>query len=203
MRLSHPTLTWEQVVNYAFLADFDALRDSREDISKNPWANPGSRALMDDYFKVIRAQEEITQLNIEIWRVVTYLHDEEHFLKLKEQELCTKNPALAHQVKHLRLERSRFADLHTRRFNKLSSLSAFTGKLTLGRSLDRSRHVGIELMDIDEERVQGESSGDEEEVRGGNSTDEEEIQGEEEELELQELEERLQIITAVLTAPAD
>ncbi|KIK17789.1 hypothetical protein PISMIDRAFT_52478, partial [Pisolithus microcarpus 441] len=34
------TLRWEEVVEYAFLADFDLLRDTREDISQRPWAHP-------------------------------------------------------------------------------------------------------------------------------------------------------------------
>ncbi len=192
MKLSRPTLTWDQVINYAFLADFDVLRDCQEDIKQKPWANPGSRALMDDYFKVIRAQEEIVRLNIEIHRVVTYLHDEERFLRFKEQQSSVKNPALAHQIKRLRQERSRFTEIHTRRFSSLSSLPAFTGNLTLGCSIDKSRHLGIGLLDIDQRRSQGDST-----------MEEEEVQGEEEELELQDLDERLQIITAVLNAQTD
>lgn len=104
MKLPWPVLTWDQVVSYAFLADFDVLQDCRDDISKRPWANPGSHTLMDDYFKVLRAKEEIVRLNIEIQRVVTHLHDEERFFLSKEQEIGKIDPVLAHQIKHLRSE---------------------------------------------------------------------------------------------------
>lgn len=194
MKLSRPTLTWEQVINYAFLADFDVLRDCRDDVSKRPWANPASCALMDDYFKVIRAKEEITRLNIEIRRVVTYLRDEERFLQAKERELSKTKPLLAHQIKHLRLEHTRFTDLHMSNFHKLSSLPEFIGDVSLGQSMDRSRWDGIALADSDTGLQWGTQE---------NERDREEVFGEEEEQELQELEERLQIISAVLSTGAE
>ncbi|KAF8132147.1 hypothetical protein K438DRAFT_1694684, partial [Mycena galopus ATCC 62051] len=40
-------LTWEQIVDYAFLADFDLLREGREDIRSEPWAQPAGRRAMD------------------------------------------------------------------------------------------------------------------------------------------------------------
>ncbi|KAJ7351211.1 hypothetical protein DFH08DRAFT_694535, partial [Mycena albidolilacea] len=35
-----PTLDWEEVVEYAFLADFDLLREGREDIRGEFWVQP-------------------------------------------------------------------------------------------------------------------------------------------------------------------
>ena len=52
MRPSRPTLKWEQVIEYAFLADFDLLQDTREDISQHPWAHPTARFALDTYFKM-------------------------------------------------------------------------------------------------------------------------------------------------------
>lgn len=66
-------LSWNQVIEYAFLADFDLLRDSRQDVRSKPWAQPQSRLLMDQYFKIQRAREEIQRLNIEIKRIVTHI----------------------------------------------------------------------------------------------------------------------------------
>ncbi|KAJ7707031.1 hypothetical protein B0H14DRAFT_3525882 [Mycena olivaceomarginata] len=65
-----PTLNWEEVVEYAFLADFDLLREGREDIRGELWAQPAGRAAMDQHFKLLRADEEIQQLNVEIRRFV-------------------------------------------------------------------------------------------------------------------------------------
>jgi len=38
---------------------------------------------MDLHFKIEQAHEEITWLNVEICRVATYIHDEDHFLTSK------------------------------------------------------------------------------------------------------------------------
>ncbi|KAJ7902392.1 hypothetical protein B0H13DRAFT_2274934 [Mycena leptocephala] len=73
-------LDWVDVVEYAFLADFDLLRDAREDIRQEPWALPSGRAAMDQHYKILRAHEEIERLNVEIRRFVTYMRDEEDFL---------------------------------------------------------------------------------------------------------------------------
>ena len=77
-------LDWKEVVKYTFLADFDLLRDARQDVSGRPWATPAGRLAMDLYFKIERAREEITRLNVEIRRVATYIRDENHFLQYSE-----------------------------------------------------------------------------------------------------------------------
>ncbi|KAF8178793.1 hypothetical protein K438DRAFT_1908375 [Mycena galopus ATCC 62051] len=46
-------LSWEQIVDYAFLADFDLLREGREDIRSEPWAQPAGRVAMDQHFKLL------------------------------------------------------------------------------------------------------------------------------------------------------
>lgn len=61
------------VVEYAFLADFDLLRESHQDICDCPWSKPAFRVMIDKFFKLERAREEIQRLNIEIWRVITYI----------------------------------------------------------------------------------------------------------------------------------
>ncbi|KAF7330728.1 hypothetical protein MSAN_02445400 [Mycena sanguinolenta] len=61
-----PTLSWDEVVNYGFLADFDILRDTRDSICSRPWTRPSYWVAMDNYFKILRAREEIKRLNIEI-----------------------------------------------------------------------------------------------------------------------------------------
>ena len=61
-----PTLDWDQVVEYTFLADFDLLRDTRQDIRTCPWATPAACLAMDSYFKVLWAAEEIQCLNVHV-----------------------------------------------------------------------------------------------------------------------------------------
>ncbi|KAG6895254.1 hypothetical protein C0992_002338 [Termitomyces sp. T32_za158] len=133
-----PPLAWDQVVEYAFLADFDLLRDCRQDVRERPWARPAARLAMDRYFKMERAREEIQRLNIEIKRVVTHMRDEEAFLLSKEEGLRNTDAALAFQVQCYREERTRFYEVHRRRFKKLASNPRFTGSIIPGIPLDQS-----------------------------------------------------------------
>jgi hypothetical protein len=109
-------LSWADVVEYAFLADFDLLRDARQDIRERPWARPACRITMDTFFKMGQAREEIKRLNVEIPRVVTSIVDEEAFLLEKEAECRVKDLALAHQISLYRMERGCSNTLHMQRF---------------------------------------------------------------------------------------
>ncbi|KAF8344672.1 hypothetical protein F5887DRAFT_1062040 [Amanita rubescens] len=130
-----PELKWEDVVAYAFLSEFDLLQDSRSDVRTKPWASPAARQLLDQYFKIRCACEEITRLNIEIRRVVTYMKDEKHFLIHMQQKLAETQPHLAHQIRLYRDERGRFNKVHIKRFVKLALQPAFTGTVKAGESL--------------------------------------------------------------------
>ncbi|KAJ7148713.1 hypothetical protein C8R43DRAFT_1128944 [Mycena crocata] len=165
-----PHLTWEQVVEYAFLADFDILRDTRAEIQSRPWTRPSFRLAMDRYFKILRAREEIKRLNVEIPRVVTWIRDENQFLRRKERELretngksteqVDKDIEMAVQVRLYRQRRGRFDDGHMRRFRGLAETPGFTGSLKPGVAVERREaHESVrvaagahveEAMDVDE-----------------------------------------------------
>jgi hypothetical protein len=132
-----PALSWEEVIEYAFLADFDLLRDARQDISQRPWSTPTGRLTMDTYFKMCRAREEIQRLNIEIKRLATYLHDESQYLLQCEKQLRTVHPALAHQVALHRKVRARFSEHHYHRLHEISMLHGFTGSIMPGESIEQ------------------------------------------------------------------
>ncbi|KAJ6479843.1 hypothetical protein C8R45DRAFT_1054447 [Mycena sanguinolenta] len=51
---------------------------------------------------ILRAQEEIKQLNVKIKRVVTWIDDEDQFLRKKEEEYKTSNIPLAVQISRYR-----------------------------------------------------------------------------------------------------
>lgn len=131
-----PPLTWSEVVEYAFLADFDLLRDTRQDVRESLWARPASRSLMDRFFKIERAGEEIKRLNVEIPRVITYIADEEAFLLAKEADVRKTDPQLAHQITLYRLERGRADATHIRRFAKLAAVPGCTASIIPGVSLE-------------------------------------------------------------------
>jgi hypothetical protein len=125
-------LDWDQVVEYAFLSDFDLLRDTRQDIRRKPWATPAARLAIDRAFKLERAEEEIARLNIEVPRLATYIRDEDIYLRAKEAELSPSHPALAHQVGIHRMERGRFNAHHLKVLGKIHLLAGYTGPIEFG-----------------------------------------------------------------------
>ncbi|PPR06009.1 hypothetical protein CVT24_004721 [Panaeolus cyanescens] len=141
MRPPRPTLSWDTVVEYAFLAEFDLLRESRQDVREKAWAQPLMRMLMDRHFKVARAREEIERLNVEIKRTITHIVDEENYLHRLETHIKNFDDVLGFHVGKYRQQRTRFYALHLRRFSKLASLPGFTGDLNAGTSLDRALHA--------------------------------------------------------------
>ncbi|KAJ7720635.1 hypothetical protein B0H16DRAFT_1666433 [Mycena metata] len=113
-----PQLTWEEVVEYAFLADFDFLRAT---------------------------DEEIKCLNVEIRRLVTWIHDEDRFLRRWEEE--AERAGEAALIRKYRMERGRFDAGHMEHFVKLSKKRGFTGYIMPGRAQGWARPEG---MDVDE-----------------------------------------------------
>ncbi|KAJ6583134.1 hypothetical protein DFH09DRAFT_912060 [Mycena vulgaris] len=72
----HPHLTWHSIINNTSLAEFDWLRETRQDIRELPWAQPVRREAMVLYFGIKRAEEEIVRLNVEIRRLITAMYDD-------------------------------------------------------------------------------------------------------------------------------
>jgi hypothetical protein len=157
-----PQLTWTDVVEYAFLADFDLLRDARQDIRQRPWTRPACRLAMDTFFTIEHAHEEIKCLNLEIPRVVTFMHDEDIFLRIQEDSLRVSAPGLAHQIKLHRLDRSRFTNMHMRRFRKLARMEGFSGSIKIGVSVEDSMRGPVEGQGDDSMRGPIEGQGDDE-----------------------------------------
>jgi hypothetical protein len=133
-------LSWEEVVDYTFLSDFDLLRTSHRDILTEGWAQPAGREAMDNYFKILRANKEIKRLNIEIPRLVTYMWDEEAFLFRQEERVRIEHgDALAHQVALYRELQGRFNDGHRYRLLALSKLPGFLGSIMPGVPVNKQR----------------------------------------------------------------
>ncbi|EIW81516.1 hypothetical protein CONPUDRAFT_90395 [Coniophora puteana RWD-64-598 SS2] len=148
------TLDWDQVVEYAFLADFDLLRDARQDITTRDWAKPGARSAMDLHFKICRAREEIERVNVEVKRLATYLRDEDRYLHECEQKLRQTHPALAHQVAAYRSIRGRCNDLHWRRLHDISKLRGFSGSIEPGKGAGK----GVDDEESDSDDADNEES---------------------------------------------
>jgi hypothetical protein len=171
---ARPPLSWDDVVEYAFLADFDLLSDTRSDVRLKVWAKPASRVLIDQHFKMERALEEIVRLNVEIPRLTTYIRDEEAFLLQQEELLLASDAPLSRQLRLRRLKLIRSNDLHIRRLNKLASLSGFSGSIEPGISVEAAAHCRAENNVSNREAAQEHAGGDEE----GEDEEQEQVEAE-------------------------
>ncbi|KAI6094410.1 hypothetical protein F5141DRAFT_1191877 [Pisolithus sp. B1] len=99
------TLHWEQVVEYAFLADFNLLQDTHENISQCPWAHPTVHFTLDTYFKMT-CKEKINNIH----------------------------PTLGHQVSQCHKLHLQFNGSHLKCLHDIAMLPGFTGTLIPGVS---------------------------------------------------------------------
>ncbi|KIJ27126.1 hypothetical protein M422DRAFT_215978 [Sphaerobolus stellatus SS14] len=70
------SIEWLTVVQYSFLAEFDLLCFSHNDIQQKPWANPAIREATMDHFKIKCARNELKRLNVEVARLAASICDE-------------------------------------------------------------------------------------------------------------------------------
>lgn len=71
-----PTIDFKTVIHYAFLGEFDLLRDAQEDVREKQWAKPEIRVITDQYHRLLQAREEVRRLNVEIRRLRTWMRDD-------------------------------------------------------------------------------------------------------------------------------
>lgn len=127
-----PKLNFADVVSYAMLADFDLLKHSRGDILNKPWSSPANRLITSKYFKVQRAHEEITRLNVEIHRLSTWVNNEDEQLKSVADNVIDKNEHLGLELQEWYYRRKRMNDDHRARLRLIFSLPGFIGDETAG-----------------------------------------------------------------------
>ncbi|KAJ7648125.1 hypothetical protein FB45DRAFT_734236 [Roridomyces roridus] len=165
----------EQVLEYAFLADFDLLRHSRHDVNRQYWARPAYHAVMNRWFRLERAWEEIKRLDIEIRRFVTWMRDESVFLHKREKELrrtegkteeqVEDDYVLAVHVAEYRGRRGRFEQSHMIRLHALKRKwgTRCTASLTPGvplQPVSPDEHEEDQMV-VDTEREPGMAGGEE------------------------------------------
>ena len=130
------TLKWDDVVEYAFLSDFDLLRDSRQDIRVHPWSTPTGRFTLDTSFKIRGAAIELKRLNLELIRVATHIRDENLFLRTRADELHSSNPLMAHQINVYHMVRGCFDGYHIHMIRKTVSLPGYTRTTSIGEAVE-------------------------------------------------------------------
>jgi hypothetical protein len=132
-----PPLSWETVVNAVNVADFDLLRDTRQDIRLLDWAQVANREGMVIYFGIKRAKEEICRLNVEIRRLLTFLYDDyiDHYRAVCRN--IVTNTSLAREIHTQWLYRQQLHEVIVKRLIQTSQLPGFSGSLFHGERKGR------------------------------------------------------------------
>ena len=127
-----PKLSWKDVVEYTFLAEFDLLRHSRVDIRTQPWAEPSQREATLQYLYLQCAKEEIKYLNCEIRRLWTFIRDEEQVYMKTLERVSHNNLALTAALQKQWIIRSRHNAIHIARMDCIEALPGFSGVHEVG-----------------------------------------------------------------------
>ena len=127
-----PPLDWSQVSHYSFLDEFNLLRNTRHDISSAPWSNPVVREAIKKFLRIRRAREENDRCNIEVRRLFTSIHDEDHKLGVILKGLADKNDIILGATREYSLRRRRVNSFLLERIRCIFGLDGFTGSRTPG-----------------------------------------------------------------------
>ncbi|KAG1724504.1 uncharacterized protein EDB91DRAFT_1239971 [Suillus paluster] len=135
-----PTLEYHDIASYAWLGEFDLLKHSRRDLLSKPWASKANREVAAKYFKVVRAREEITRLNVEAAQLHTWVDDEDTHLLSVARSLSETHPALAYEIQWRFEECRRVNNIHRTRLGAIYDLPGYNERRD-GRDGD-----GVELV---------------------------------------------------------
>jgi hypothetical protein len=125
-------LTWAKLMDTTTLADFDLLRESRQDIRQQLWTQPARRKAMNLYFGIKRAKEEIVRLNVEICRLITFMIDDHRTYYRAISFNITINSMLANVLSRQWQFHNRIHTQIAARLHQTSRLKGFTGTLLPG-----------------------------------------------------------------------
>ncbi len=89
-----PMLDWSKASQYSFVEEFTLLEDTRNDLREKQWAQPAVRETIRTWERLLRAHEEITNVNRELRRVHTAIRDEEILFAAVLEDLKVKGTPL-------------------------------------------------------------------------------------------------------------
>jgi len=134
-----PPVLWKDITQYTFLGEFDLLRHTWDDVRERIWAKPAIREATAKFFKLCRAKEEITRLNVEVRRLRTAIHDEEKEVSQTILNLRGLQPLLAYELEHLHQRCTAVNGIHINRLHQLEKqygLVGSTGTCKVFHSVD-------------------------------------------------------------------
>ncbi|KAI0640725.1 hypothetical protein C8Q79DRAFT_920896 [Trametes meyenii] len=132
--LPRPALDWVKVTHYAFLDEFELLRDTRNDIRAKPWAQPLAREAMKKYRRILRAREELIRCDVEVCRVHTWVVDENTALDWALREAQLRRDHIAGPLELYGVRRKQMNIRLLAVISQIHALDGFSGSKRPGRA---------------------------------------------------------------------
>ena len=101
--IGRPQLDWSNISMYGSLAEFELLHESREDIRSAPWADVKNCQAAVHSLRIKCVKEEHEQLNVEIQRLITYMHDDETDLQHAIKASESQDPLLVPELQQIQM----------------------------------------------------------------------------------------------------
>ncbi|KAI0059962.1 hypothetical protein BV25DRAFT_1918089 [Artomyces pyxidatus] len=134
--LERPQLEWKDISTYGSLAEFELLRECREDIRSLPWTDSRNRQAAIYTLKIQRAEEERVRVNNEVRRLFTSMHDEEAVMQECIRSLKLSDPLLSREVQSRLERRVRMHNVHRSKLQQVFLLPCYTGSRELGIAVE-------------------------------------------------------------------
>ncbi|KAG2033746.1 hypothetical protein BDR03DRAFT_871324, partial [Suillus americanus] len=96
------------------------------------WSKPGHQEATTKFFKLCRACEEITCLNVEVWHLCTAIHNEELMMSDVMQELVISDPQLACELQCQYCLCTDINAVHQYQLSRIENLAGFSGVRGIG-----------------------------------------------------------------------
>ncbi|KAI5999191.1 hypothetical protein EDD15DRAFT_2386482 [Pisolithus albus] len=136
-----PQITWKEIVDYSILGEFDLLRQSRNDIRQENWAKPAHREAMIKYFRLCRAHEEVTRVEVEVCRLRTAIHNEEQEVRETIHRLMQTNPALGLELERRHRYHRNINVLLISRLNQIETSVGYSGRKGIARESPEANYT--------------------------------------------------------------
>jgi len=120
-------LQYSEVLSYATLGDFDLLKHSRHNVLARPWSNTMHCQMAVKYFKLLRAHEEITRLNVEVRQLQAWVDSKTTEIKQIVAELSPQNPLLSAELWVLFHRQHHVNNQHQLRLQRIYDLKGYSG----------------------------------------------------------------------------
>ncbi|KAG1816412.1 uncharacterized protein BJ212DRAFT_1271798 [Suillus subaureus] len=128
-------LSYSDTTEHSFLGEFDLLCHSHTDICELDWTKPAHCEATVKYFKLCCAHEEITQLNVEVHRLCTAIHDEATQMMTVITELLVLDPPLVHELQWQWKACEAVNTVHTFQLDRITLQPGFSGSRGIGQQV--------------------------------------------------------------------